>query len=138
MCSDDAHLVTLVRGFFEAANRGELDDGLRFYSPDATFDMSHVGLGTYEGREAIRRFWSDWLGAYEDSRIQVEDVIDLGHGVVVAVFGQDARPAGSSRLARMRTTWVYEWVDGMIVRVTNYPDARQGLAAAERLAEARA
>ena len=29
---------------------------MRFYAPHAVYDMSRVGLGTFEGRAAIHRF----------------------------------------------------------------------------------
>jgi ketosteroid isomerase-like protein len=135
--SEESTSVDLVRGFLESADRGELEESLRFYSTDAVFDMSPVGLGVYEGREAIRRFYEDWLRAYEDSQILVEEVVQLDEGIVLAVFRQDARPTGSSHRVRVRTTWVYEWVAGTVVRVTNYPATDQARAAAERLAEER-
>src|SRR6478735_6589686 len=102
--------VDLVRGFFESANSGEVGESLSFFSADAVFDMSPVGLGIYEGPEAIRRFYEDWLGSYEDSQILVGEVLEVDDGIVLAVFRQDARPNGSSHRVRVRTTWVYEWV----------------------------
>jgi ketosteroid isomerase-like protein len=135
--STSADLVDLVRGFLEAADPSGVGESLRFYSADAVFDMSPVGLGVYEGREAIRHFYEDWLGAYEDSQILVEEVLELDAGIVLAVFRQDARPTGSSQRVRVRTTWVFEWVAGRVVRVTNYPATDEARAAAERLAEER-
>ncbi len=136
--STSADLVDLVRGFLKSADRGELEESLRFYSADAVFDMSPVGLGVYQGRDAIRRFYEDWLDAYEDSQILVEEVVQLDARIVLAVFRQDARPTGSSHRVRVRTTWVYEWVAGRVVRVTNYPATDEARAAAERLATERA
>jgi ketosteroid isomerase-like protein len=127
----------LVRGFLESTDRGEVGESLRFYAADAVFDMSPVGLGVYEGPEAIRRFYEDWMRAYDASHILVEKVLELNGGIVLAVFRQDARPKGSHHRVRVRTTWVYEWVAGRVVRVTNYPPLDEGRTAAERLAEER-
>jgi ketosteroid isomerase-like protein len=74
----------LVRGFLESADRGEFGESLRFYSADAVFDMSPVGLGVYEGPEAIRRFYEDWMGAYDDSDILIEKVLALDGDIVLA------------------------------------------------------
>ncbi len=32
----------------------------------------------------MRRFWEEWAGTFEDLRIEVESVVDLGGGVVYA------------------------------------------------------
>jgi hypothetical protein len=48
-----------------------------------------------------------------------------------------SRPRSSGEV-RLRSGVVGEWVDGVIVRVTIYPDIDEARAAAERLAEERA
>jgi ketosteroid isomerase-like protein len=63
---------------------------------------------------------------------------DLGNGVVLAVFTMRGRLAGSGSEVRERGAWVYEWVDGTIVRVLDYRDIDEACAAAERLARERA
>jgi hypothetical protein len=34
--------------------------------------------------EAIRGFWEDWLGAYEEYEMTPEEILDLGTGVVLS------------------------------------------------------
>jgi hypothetical protein len=67
----------------------------------------------------------------------VEQVRDLGYGVVFAVVGQKGHLIGSSASVEGRFAWVYQWVEGMVVRVTVYIDIDEARAAAERLAESR-
>jgi ketosteroid isomerase-like protein len=129
-------LVELVRGFWASAMRSDWDAILRFYAPGAVWDMSPLGLGTYEDEAAMRGFWDDWVGAYQELELEVE-AIDLGNGVVLAVLDQNARPVGSTSQIHARQVLVYEWEAGMVVRVTVYPDVDEGRAAAERLAEER-
>ena len=47
-----------------------------------------MGIGTFEGRAAIRRFLEDWLRSYEELRYALGEVVDLGNGVVLAVTRQ--------------------------------------------------
>jgi len=132
-------LVELGRGLFAAANRRDFDVILHRYAPDAVWDMSPLGgLGTFEGHVAIRGFWEDWYASYEEFEIEPEEELDLGNGIGFTVVTQKARPVGSSGEVRLRYALVSEWVDGLIVRLTNYGDIDEARAAAERLAAERA
>jgi ketosteroid isomerase-like protein len=131
-------LVELTRRSFEAGNRRDFDAMLRFWGPDPVWDMSPLGLGTYEGPAAIRGFFEDWIGAYEEFEIEPREILDLGNGVVFAEVLQNARPTGSSGRVELRYAAVVVWVEGVIGRTTNYRDIDEGRAAAERAAESRA
>ena len=61
-----------------------------FYALDAVWDMSPLGLGVYEGRAAIRRFFEDWFDSYEEWAMEIETIFDLGSGVVYGVNDQQA------------------------------------------------
>jgi ketosteroid isomerase-like protein len=129
-------LVELARRYFAALNRRDLDAMVSFFAPHAVWET--VGLGTtFEGVAAIRGFWQDWYASYEELWLEQEEVLDLGNGVVFGVVGQKARLVGSSGDVRHRHAVVALWVEGLIERVTNYPDIDQARAAAERLAEER-
>ena len=94
-------------------------------------------MGTYEGPVAIRRLFEDWIGAYQEFEIELEEVLDLGSGIVLVVFCQSGRPYGTRDHVRVQMGWVYEWADDMVVRVTAYRVIDEARAAAERLAEER-
>jgi ketosteroid isomerase-like protein len=53
-------LVELTRRAYELSSDGDFDALLALFDSDAVWDMSRVGLGVYQGREAIRRFFEDW------------------------------------------------------------------------------
>jgi ketosteroid isomerase-like protein len=127
-------LVAVVRRQFEAVNRRDLDAVMSLCAPDGVYDTSH-GLGRYEGPAAIRGFLKEWWNAFEELRFELEEVLDLGNGVVFAVVRQDGRPAGSTGYVRAREAYVQQWVEGMCARVTTFGDIDEGRAAAERLAE---
>ncbi len=130
-------LVQLTRAWFEAATGGDLDRTLSFFGPDPSWDMSPMGMGVFEGLAAIRGFYADWMGAYEDYRIEAEEISDLGNGVTFGVVLQQGRPMGSAGTVQLRYGTLATWVDGKATRVWNYPDIAEARAVAERLAEER-
>ena len=136
--STSPDLVELVRRSVEAADKLDLDARMTFYKPDAVWDASPMGIGTFEGQAAMRAFWEDWLSSYEGWQLQTVEVQDLGNGVTFAVLDQRGRLVGSSGEIELRYASVTEWEDGKIARITNYTDIDEARAAAERLAQERA
>jgi uncharacterized protein (TIGR02246 family) len=130
-------LVELVCRALEAASRRDLDAVASSFAEDATFDGSAFGGEHFEGRAAIHSFFDDWFGVYEELEFGLEEVRDLGNGVVFAVVVQNGRPAGSAGHVRQREGWLLVWVRGLIERFTAYGDIDEARAAAERLAEER-
>ena len=126
MMSDESttsDLVEVVTGLFEAADRGDWGAVVAPYAADVIWESED---------------WEEWARTFEDFRIEVESVVDLGAGVVCAVYRQQGHMAGSNALLTANAVLVYEWQDGIIVRVFTYADLDEARAAAERLAEERA
>ncbi len=71
-----------------------------------------MGMGVHEGSAAIRRFFEDWVAAYEEFQLEAKEIFDLGNGVTLGVFQQDARLAGSNARVQIRYTSVGVWDDG--------------------------
>ena len=65
------------------AARRDFDAVMSFYAPDAVWDGSHRGHGDVRGRGGDSGFFEDWFGAYEEFEIEMEEILDLGNGVVV-------------------------------------------------------
>ena len=128
-------LGELVRKQTEAANRRDLDAWANAFAEDATFDGRTLG-DHYEGRSAIRSFVEAWWDIYEELVSELEEVCDLGNGVVFAVVVQNGRPAGSAGHVRQHEGWVIVWVGGLIASIAVY-EVEEGRAAAERLVEER-
>ena len=127
-------LVALARRSIETDG---VEAAVSFYAPDAVWDASPWGMGVFEGRAAVRRFFEDWAGSYTDLDWTAEEVRDLGNGVTFAVILQQGRVAGSSGSVQLRYASVAEWIGGLIARNTTYTDIDEARAAAERLAEER-
>ena len=127
-------LVELVRKQLEALDRRDVDGVMNNVAEDGVLEGR---VEEVEGRAAIRRFLvEDWFRAYEELNYELEEVSDLGGGVVFAVVIQDGRPVGADGRVRQREGWVYLWVGGSIARLTT-SEVDQGRAAAERLAQER-
>jgi ketosteroid isomerase-like protein len=135
--STNPDLVELTRRAYDYASDRNWDALLSFYGADSVWDMSPLGLGTYEGPAAIRRFFEEWTGSYDKWEQELEEILDLGNGVVVSVLRQNARLPGSTGSISLLYAGVLVWREGLIARLTNYTDVDQARAAAERLAESR-
>jgi ketosteroid isomerase-like protein len=125
--------VELVRKQVEALDHSDLDGVMSSVAEDGVLDGR---ADLIEGRAAIRSFVEEWFSAYEELDYELEEVSDLGGGVVFAVVIQDGRLVGSAGRLRQREGWVYLWVGGSIARLTT-SDVEQARVAAERLAQER-
>jgi ketosteroid isomerase-like protein len=130
-------LVELTRRVFDAGSRHDLDATRSLYAADALLDLSDAALGSFQGVAAIGNFLEDWWGTWEEHLIEVEEVVDLGHGVAFSCVREDGRVAGSDGHVQQRRGWVLLWVEGVISQATAYLDVDEARAAAERLAESR-
>lgn len=126
-----------MRRTMVAFSRGDFDAQMSVYAPDAVLDMSARGLGVFEGLAAIRRFWEDYYRSFEDLGFELDEVLDLGRGVIFAVVRQDARPVGVRAHVRTREGWVSVWDRGVFIRGSSYADIDEARAAGERLAQER-
>jgi ketosteroid isomerase-like protein len=129
-------LVELARRFFEAANERDFESIPSFFAPNAVLDSMGMGA-SFEGVAAIRGFFEDFSGAYDEWRVEPEEILDLGNGVTFSVAHQQGRPLGSSGHVQMRFASVGLSADGAVVRLTLYTDIDEARAAAERLAQER-
>ena len=130
-------LVALTRLAVEAGSRRDWGAAVCFYAPDAVWDMSAIGVGTFEGTRSIRSFWEDWVSGYEAFAAEVGDILDFGAGVVFTAVRMQGRMTGGRSSVEQHTAWIYEWADGAAARVTIYLDIDEARAAAERLAQER-
>jgi ketosteroid isomerase-like protein len=129
--------VELTRLAFEAVNQRDIDAVVRFFAPDGVLDGRAAG-GLYEGRAAIRGFLDDWFDSFAELRMEVEELVVLDDGVLLAVVKQEGRPVGVDGQVHQREGWSICWsADGLLVRLTTHTDIDEARAAAERLAESR-
>jgi ketosteroid isomerase-like protein len=123
--SDVPTLSDLVRQLFQEVEREDWDGVLGFFAPDAVFDTSPVGLETSIGHEATRAGWESWVEAFDEWNLELEEVHELGSGVVLARTHQQGQPIGSPRQVAFRREWVLPWVDGRVARFILSPTANR-------------
>ena len=90
----------------DATNAGDFDAGLSVFAADATFDASSAGLGVFRGAAAIRSYFEDWVGTYEQQRFSEWEGEELGGGVVLAVATFESRLPGSTATVTERWAFV--------------------------------
>ncbi len=126
-----------VRRSTEAFARGDREAAVTLYSGRAVFDMSPVGVGIFEGHEAICGLFDDWVEAYEEYEARLEEFRDLGNDVTFTILLHRCRLVGSSGFVEVRHAYTSTWADGLVERTEVRPDIDEAHAAAERLAEER-
>jgi ketosteroid isomerase-like protein len=127
-------LEEAARRSIEAFNRRDFEGGLAIYWPDAVWDTTPQGMGVFEGREAIRGFLEDRLGAYEDYEQVIEEFRDLGNGVTFGVLHERGRIPGSSGSVEVGWAAILIWREGLVERGIAYTDINEARVAAERIA----
>ena len=85
--------------------------------------------GVYVGRDAVVQASRHWWGAWTDYRIDAEEVIDAGSGVVVVVR-ERGRGKGSGAPFEQRFAQVWTFGRGRIIRWELFPDKASALEAA--------
>jgi ketosteroid isomerase-like protein len=132
-------LAEVMLLYLQAIQSGDRDAEIRLWARNAVYDLSNLGLGTYEGRQAIRGFIEEWQGRYETYMFEPEEFLDLGSGVAFVKVRETGHLAGSPLDVRVEETWgwVFTVEQGMIVRCVCSRDIDEARAAAERLAQER-
>jgi ketosteroid isomerase-like protein len=127
--------VEIVRRGFEAFTRGGWEPLFgTVWAPEIVSDMSPAGiagLGVYHGFDELRSFFEDWFGTFpfEDWEQEVDDIIDCGDEVVVALTRQRGRGSASGVSVELEYAQVITFREGKIVRSVVYTDRGQALEA---------
>jgi hypothetical protein len=130
-------LLEATRRMVEALNRRDFDAASVHYAQEAVFDGSAIGAFVFEGREAIRGLFEDWVGAFENYESKLEEFGELDNRVIFYLLLHRGRPAGSSGFVDLRHAYTTTCGDGLFQRTIVLADIDQARAAAERLAEER-
>jgi SnoaL-like protein len=102
------------------------------WDPDIELDASEGRVfdltGVYRGRDAVGRFWREWLAAWEALRFEYE-LVDAGERVVILF---DLRVRGASTGIEMpfgKVAWVLTFRDGLVVHQKFYMSQSEALEA---------
>ena len=126
--------IEVIRDQYAAVNQRDFERAMGHYADDVVLVVPHAegvpSPGTYEGKEAVGRWFGDWFGTFDrDYRLWIEESRDLGEAIFLV-----ASHAGRGRLsgAEVRGTfaYVYRLVDGKVARVEFYATREEALDAA--------
>jgi ketosteroid isomerase-like protein len=122
--------VQLVREIVDALNRGDVDGMLARMHPDfewTPLETSPVAR-VCRGREQVRHYVEDWLGTFENLRLDLEDPAEVGDCVVAMVRGHGrGRASGLQLDTRFCQVWTMR--DGTPAGMREYATRAHALAA---------
>jgi ketosteroid isomerase-like protein len=125
----------LVHRAYEAAGRRpepDVETLLRLYAPDhvLTTDWGTGDQRTYRGLEGFRQALEDTAEAWDDFRNDVEEVVDAGDDVVVAMLRASGRGRASGTPVSRRVGVLIRLREGRIVSTDYHVTPEDALAAA--------
>ena len=125
--------VEIVRRVYEADARRDSTTVLSLYDPEVVWDTTRTSKGImggqlYRGHEGMRRFFREWLIAFESTENVPEEFIDAGDQVVSVVI-QRVRGRASGAVVERPLASVWRIRAGRIVEVTWYPNRGEALEA---------
>jgi ketosteroid isomerase-like protein len=124
--------LEIVRRWFAAGNRGGMDAAAEFWHPDINWRAMEGALddvGVFHGPDAMRRYYEQWEETFEDTRTEIEELIDRGDQAVAVVRGI-GRMKGSDAEVDIRFAIVISFRDGKICRGREYATREEALEAA--------
>jgi ketosteroid isomerase-like protein len=122
--------VQLLRTYFEAANRREVDALTELLAPEIEFHLAGVFPDlepVYIGREAVREFLEQFGDPWEELSIEPETMIDLDSQVLVLLHFHAKGRDGIEVALPLGQVWTVQ--AGKAVRMDAYADHRQALEA---------
>jgi hypothetical protein len=122
--------VETVRRMYDAYARGDLEVSLSCLDPAIEFSQpaGEPGGGTYHGRQGVIQAFTTWTGAWEDYRVEVEELTDLGEHVL-ATTHHYGRGKGSGIEVEQKIFQVWTLSNGMVVRARMYYNRASALEA---------
>ena len=123
--------VENVRRGIDAWNRGDLDEWLGGFAPEAELHTTRwfADQGVYRGRAGLQRYWVEIREDIEEISLSILDLRAIGDRVLFAVTGGGR--GKRSKVPVARPIWFVTTLrDGLAVRVETYVDPTEALEAA--------
>ena len=125
--------VEALRRLFVLVGEGENPEALyELLDPSVEFIIppERVDGGRYVGHAGVRRFFRSWAGTWENWHLHPESLIDVGDGRVVVAMYERGRGKGSGAEVENRSSHVWTFRDGLVVRWEIYGTLAEALEAA--------
>jgi ketosteroid isomerase-like protein len=124
--------VERLRTVFEEFLAGNREFGADLLDPDVEWDSSELAAldirGVYRGRESVRRFWREWLSAWETVQFEYE-LVDAGDSVVALIDQWMRGRSTGIDVPLGKYAQVYTFRDGRVVQWKLYMSQSKALEA---------
>jgi ketosteroid isomerase-like protein len=124
--------VEIVRRGFAAYSRGDLDEVVELWAPNATWDWSNsrgFDAGVYRGHGEIRAFWQRFLAAFEEVRFELVDLLEVEDDLLIVENVAYMRGRDGIEV-QARSAWLITFQDGDQTSLTLYQTKQEALEAA--------
>ena len=124
--------VELVRTAFEEFLAGDREFGAGLLDPEIEWDSSELTAldisGVYRGIPSVRRFWGEWLTAWETVQFEYQ-MVDAGDSVVVLIDQWMRGRSTGIDVPLGKYAQVYTFRDGLVVHWKLYMSQSDALEA---------
>jgi ketosteroid isomerase-like protein len=112
-----------------ASARERPDAFLDLLDEEVIWDLGDFPGGRFQGREQVREFIRQWIGAFEEWNFEVRECIGFGDAVFTHMHQRGrGKTSGVTTESDFWQVWLFS--DGRIVRLTHKPDRESALEAA--------
>jgi ketosteroid isomerase-like protein len=121
--------IDLVRAFADAITARDLEAALELCHPEIEFFslLAQLDASPYRGFAGIRRYFDDIDAAWDEWRVEVEQLVPAPDGRVVIVMSTHMRGSGSGLPFAQRVANVWEFRDDKLWRAAMYRDPADAL-----------
>jgi ketosteroid isomerase-like protein len=130
---DRAEKAAVLRDQYAAVNERDWDRAMSHYADDVTLIVTGSGIraGTFEGKEAVGRWYGDWMGTFDrDLHFEITTLEELDDGSVVLIADHRARGRASGVELEEPIAWQYRLSDGKIDEVRGFESVEDARALA--------
>jgi ketosteroid isomerase-like protein len=119
--------VELVHRAYDAFNRRDWEGLLALVDEEVVVESRLVAMeGAYRGHAGLRRWWDDFLGAFPDYKVEIEELRDLGDVTLGHIRGWGHSAASDTPL--VDPFWqLIRWRHGKCVWWRNYSTEAEAL-----------
>jgi ketosteroid isomerase-like protein len=123
--------VEIVRRAYAAWSQEDREPALAFFAEDVIWTPAREDPDPrpHRGREGVRRFWAQWEELFDDIRIEPEEMLQVGDGIL-SLLHITGTGKGSGIDIDQRVYQVVRLRDQLIVRVDEFYDRSEALEAA--------
>ena len=126
----------VIRRYFHTFASGGVDAAAEFWHPDVEWravDGAADDVGVIRGRDALRRYYEDWIDTLAELRAEVEEILFEADDRVAAVIQNSGRGRASGVATQGRYYVACVVRDGQIVAGREYATSDEALEAVRQL-----